>query len=476
MPRRYEASRVHGQLGGKGNRASMVCRRKSFAVVFFCGIGGTILGAQQCGVDVLLAVDICPKALLVCSDSFGVPTLYLDLLNDGVSLTCERIMHALAHRLPDPEDWEYDLFFQWSPECQKASKASPNRCPEEVIEVMKQMVQLEAELSKHVTLTGSWWEMVAGPTIKEWMVAAGSGYGMEAVVVKSQDYGVPQRRERCIWFTGHRGRGEGAGEVKAHLQRYIRHIITADVVLNVGRNMTFVSNSSRTSSIPARSVGYTVTSNPWYIGDEDGNKVATLNADQMLLLQNGDPSKFDLNHMTLTEQRKAIGNMVPVALAVACWRALRFGGGEDPTYGTVHKPLYLHPIPLAHGSLCTASNCSELAVRAHRGLQRCRRHLKKCRKTPSLKQGRGKMESDSCFLCGSAEVEDEDEVLEFSELDNDARRARELYVHQPRKIVCGGHKCIQVMCEYCLYHTHVNAADYLTPSVRNKWYCHECTF
>ena len=54
---------------------------------------------------------------------------------------------------------------------------------------MKQItVQLEAELSKHVTLiTGSWWEMVAGPTIKEWMVAAGSGYGMEAVVVKSQE-------------------------------------------------------------------------------------------------------------------------------------------------------------------------------------------------------------------------------------------------------------------------------------------------
>ena len=338
-------------------------------MVFFCGIGGSTLGAQLCGIDVLLAVDLCPKALGVCEKSLGVPTLLLDLLKDGVGATCERIMHALRDSLPDSEDGEYDLFFhQWSPECQKASRDNANRSPEDVIEVIKQMVQLETALREHVTLTGSWWEMVVGPTITEWMTAAAPEYGMEAVVVKSQDYGVPQRRERCIWFTGHVGRGEEAREVKGHLiSRYIRHILTADVVLNVERNQTFVSNSKTPCAIPARSVGYTVTSNPWYIGDEDGNKVARLNVDQMLLLQNGAPSKFDLSGMTVTEQRKAVGNMVPIALAVACWRALRFGGGEDPEYGTVHKPLYLEPSPLAHGSLCTASNCSERALRAYRG-------------------------------------------------------------------------------------------------------------
>ena len=176
-------------------------------MVFFCGIGGSTLGAQLCGIDVLLAVDLCPKALGVCEKSLGVPTLLLDLLKDGVGATCERIMHALRDSLPDSEDGEYDLFFQWSPECQKASRANANRSPQDVIEVIKQMVQLETALREHVTLTGSWWEMVVGPTITEWMTAAAPEYGMDAVVVKSQDYGVPQRRERCIWFTGHVGRG-----------------------------------------------------------------------------------------------------------------------------------------------------------------------------------------------------------------------------------------------------------------------------
>ena len=119
LPARYANARLHGKLGGRaaggkgeGRTARMVARSKSSAVVFFCGIGGSTHGAQLCGLDVLLVVDLCPKVLGVCEKSLGAPTLLLDLLKDGVGATCERIVSELQALLPEGDD--YDLFFQWS--------------------------------------------------------------------------------------------------------------------------------------------------------------------------------------------------------------------------------------------------------------------------------------------------------------------------------------------------------------------------
>lgn len=125
------------------------------------------------------------------------------------------------------------------------------------------------------------------------------------------------------------------------------------------------------------------------------------------------PEKYILPKATKVEHVKGVANMVPVDLAVACWRAIIFSmEGEEPPGGSCHAAIRMEHTTLASmesasssndsRKLCDAAFCSLRAIKKREDVWRCGRHDNLFLQPTEKVRGRGGEEETLCFVCRSS--------------------------------------------------------------------------
>ena len=133
----------------------------------FCGVGGSTLGYKMAGFDVVLAVDI-----------------------DGVVLSAYQANH------PEVETWQKDILELKAEDLPKADVIlGSTPCASFSIANLKRMCD--------TTLTYHFLKIIYDYKPKYWMLENVPGlapflHGVHYNILNAADYGVPQRRKRCI--------------------------------------------------------------------------------------------------------------------------------------------------------------------------------------------------------------------------------------------------------------------------------------
>lgn len=267
---------------------------------------------------------------------------------------------------------DFDVYLQFSPPCQEASNNNPNGDREYTIKVLRFLVDVEALIRTKIPITGSWYEMVNGHVIREWMEKGQTrppvedrenGHeeellvDLQAVMLSSQDgCSTAQRRERILWVSGNRRRGVSAERVKRDLRHLaiLGRVVPVSTVLGLDPEYyEYVDNrrpgpEKKEKRKPLDNLqGFTMTSNPPSIGKIGTSEgIQQLSTAQVLALQGFDPRVYYVpKAMTQAHLLVGCANMVPLQLSIIVWRALMYGvqvmvypgtdGGTDDPFSNV---------------------------------------------------------------------------------------------------------------------------------------------
>jgi len=166
---------------------------------FFCGIGGLSIGLERAGIDVIGGIDNWKDALLTYDyNHLGKKSL----LGDVTELS----PRAIAEHF-DIDLSEVDIV-AGGPPCQGFSTVGKRNLLDERNGLWKHYLNLVAEISPRYVLMenveGLW--LANGGRLREQIIDVFSeiGFEIDAALLTSADFGVPQLRKRCIFLGSNR--------------------------------------------------------------------------------------------------------------------------------------------------------------------------------------------------------------------------------------------------------------------------------
>lgn len=197
VPRKGTALKIEKLLTEAANyQKKMSIKRSSrrlAAFSFFSGAGGFHLGIEKVGFDVLVATDIEPAAEKTHKANWPrVPFIRKDIRK----LSAEELLEASGGRKPD-------LIFA-GPPCQGFSTLGDKSSADPRNQLFDSLAKLVEELSPNFILIenvkslktmykGQYYEYIV-------RVFTSLGYTMYSDILNAADYGVPQFRERVVFF------------------------------------------------------------------------------------------------------------------------------------------------------------------------------------------------------------------------------------------------------------------------------------
>ncbi|NJO64417.1 MAG: DNA cytosine methyltransferase, partial [Richelia sp. RM2_1_2] len=175
----------------------MLSKSKKLVVSLFCGVGGLDLGFQSAGFEVAVAIDNNPKVLELYRLNFPDTLI---LCRDISDISAIEIREIIQNKY---KDWDGEIAVViGGPPCQGFSVAGKQDVNDErsqlvikfidlVVALNPQMFVMEnvpaIESKKFESITGNAWSL------------ASEHYNLSKWLLTASDYGVPQKRKRCIW-------------------------------------------------------------------------------------------------------------------------------------------------------------------------------------------------------------------------------------------------------------------------------------
>ena len=160
------------------------------AIDLFCGCGGVTEGLKQAGFTVIAAVDNDP----ICCQTYRLNHPEVSLLEKDICKTSARSLKSILGKR------KLDLLVVCAP-CQPFSRLNKSKKPDERVYLILQSVRFTKALKPKYVLFENVPGITKNSTVINQLKSEFSklGYNLsEPKQIDAADYGVPQRRVRCV--------------------------------------------------------------------------------------------------------------------------------------------------------------------------------------------------------------------------------------------------------------------------------------
>ncbi|NJM21303.1 MAG: DNA cytosine methyltransferase [Richelia sp. SL_2_1] len=175
----------------------MLSKSKRLVISLFCGVGGLDLGFQSAGFEVAVAIDNNSKVLELYRLNFPDTLIVCRDISD---ISAAEIREFIQNKYPD---WDGEIAAViGGPPCQGFSVAGKQDVNDERSQLVIKFIDLVVALNpkmfvmenvpaieskKFESITGNAWSLTS------------EHYNLSKWLLTASDYGVPQKRKRCIW-------------------------------------------------------------------------------------------------------------------------------------------------------------------------------------------------------------------------------------------------------------------------------------